>query len=225
MPRKTPATRRGRRRAILVTGFERFGDETFNPSAEIARALHGETIGGRTVVGAVLPCVFRTSLPTLRRLLREIGPEIVICIGLAAGRAEITPERVAINVDDARIPDNAGRRPVDVPVVAPGPAAYWSTLPIKAIVQALRRKQIPAAVSQSAGTFVCNHTFYGLMHLLRRSRSVRAGFIHVPYALEQMRPPGAPGIPLPVMVDAIRIAIRISATVRRDIRGAEGAAP
>lgn len=139
---------------VLVTGFEPFGGDAVNPSAEIARALDGRVIAGRTVVGAVLPCVFRTSTRELARLLRRHRPAVVIATGLAGGRAEVTPERVAINVDDARIADNAGAQPIDVPVVRGGPAAYWSRLPIKAIVSALQQRGIPAAVSQTAGTFV-----------------------------------------------------------------------
>ena len=173
-----------RTRTILITGFEPFGGDRRNPSAEIAQALAGTQIGGCTIVGAVLPCVFGKSWRVLRGLVRKHRPELVICLGLAATRTEITPERVAINVDDARIPDNAGRQPVDRPIVRGGPTAYWSTLPIKAIVVAVQRRGIAASVSSSAGTFVCNHVFYGLLHDLRRSRSVRGGFIHVPWPMD-----------------------------------------
>ena len=116
-----------KRRTVLVTGFEAFGGETINPSAEIARALDGKIIEGRAVVGAVLPCVFGTSAEELLRWLRVVRPELVVCVGQAGGRSAITPERVAINVDDALIPDNAGVKPVDVPIMRGGPAAYWST--------------------------------------------------------------------------------------------------
>jgi pyroglutamyl-peptidase len=142
---------------------------------------------------------------------------LVVCVGQAGGRAEITPERVAINVDDARIPDNADRQPVDRPVVRGGPVAYWSTLPIKAVVETLTQRGIPAAVSQTAGTFVCNHVFYGLMHELRRTRAVRGGFIHVPSLPEQAKP-GQPSLPLATMVTAIAAAIDTSFTCRRDVR-------
>jgi pyroglutamyl-peptidase len=154
-----------------------------------------------------------------------VKPALIICVGQAGGRAEITPERVAINVDDARIPDNAGRQPVDRPVVRGGPAAHWSTLPIKAIVAELRRREIPAAVSQTAGTFVCNHVFYGLMHELRRQRRVRGGFIHVPYLPEQAArvPGGAPSLSLEAMTRAIAVAVAVSVKTRRDRRSAGGA--
>jgi pyroglutamyl-peptidase len=208
-------------KCVLVTGFEPFGGDARNPSQDIARALDGRTIAERRVVGAVLPCVFGASRHELVRLLRAHEPGVVICLGLANGRAQVTPERVALNVDDARIPDNAGHQPVDTPVVRSGPAAYWSRLPIKAIVAALCARQIPAAVSQTAGTFVCNHVFYGLMHALRWQRAARGGFIHVPSLPEQAKP-GEPSLPLATMIDAIALAVEVSVTTRRDVRHGGG---
>jgi pyroglutamyl-peptidase len=172
-------------------------------------------------VGAVLPCVFGASKHELVRLIRAHEPGLVICLGLANGRAEITPERVAINLDDARIPDNAGAQPVDAPIVRSGPAAYWSRLPIKAIVAALRAEDIPASVSQTAGTFVCNHVFYGLMHALRWQRTVRGGFIHVPSATEDAAP-GEPSLRLATMIDAIALAVEVAIAQRRDARHGGG---
>jgi pyroglutamyl-peptidase len=204
-------------KTILVTGFEPFGGQAINPSQEIARALDGRTVAGWRVVGGVLPCVFGAALVELKKQLRSHAPEIVIGLGQAGGRAEITPERVAINVDDARIPDNAGAQPIDRPIVRGGPAAYWSTLPIKAIVAALRERRIPASVSQTAGTFVCNHVFYGLMHTLRTRRGVRAGFIHVPFLPEQA-PPHQPSVPLAAMIEAIETAAALSVRRKRDVR-------
>jgi pyroglutamyl-peptidase len=206
---------------VLVTGFVPFGGDTINPSAQVAQALHGREVQGRVVVSAVLPCVFSTARPELVRLLRTHAPSLVICLGLAGGRAAITPERVAINVIDARIPDNAGDQPVDAPVIRSGPVAYWSRLPIKSIVAALEAKRIPAAVSASAGTFVCNHVFYALMHALRWQRGTRAGFIHLPYT-PNMAPPGQPSLPLPTMVEAIATAIEVSMANRRDLHVAAG---
>ena len=206
---------------VLVTGFEPFGGEKINPSEEIARELNGRVIQGRMVVGRILPCVFGAANAELRRLIREVKPELVIAVGQAGGRAEITPERVAINVDDARIPDNTGARPIDTAVVARGPAAYWSTLPIKRIVAAMRSRGIPAAVSQTAGTFVCNHVFYGLMHALKSQRSVRAGFIHVPFLPEQAGK-GQASLSQEKMAEAIAVAVDISLRTRRDLRMGEG---
>lgn len=207
---------------VLLTGFEPFGSDSINPSAEIARALDGRVIAGRNVIGAVLPCVFQTSTPELARLLRRHRPAVVIATGLAGGRAEITPERVAINIDDARIPDNAGAQPIDLPVVRRGPAAYWSRLPIKAIVSALKERGMPAAVSQTAGTFVCNHVFYALMHALRRQPGVEAGFIHVPALPEQVQR-GRPSLSQEKLIEAIAVAIEVTLTTRRDRRETAGA--
>jgi pyroglutamyl-peptidase len=202
---------------VLVTGFEPFGGDGINPSAEIVRALNGHVIAGRNVVGAVLPCVFRESARELARLVRRHQPVAVIATGLAGGRAEVTPERVAINVDDARIADNAGGEPIDRPIARGGPAAYWSRLPIKAIVAALRQRGIPAAVSQTAGTFVCNHVFYSLMHGLRNQPRMRAGFIHVPYLPELARN-GQPCLPQQKLNEAIAVAIEVTLAARKDRR-------
>lgn len=209
-------------KTILLTGFEPFGGEAINPSAEIARQLHGGVIARHRVVAALLPCVFGAAITELKKQIRATQPAFIICLGQAGGRAEITPERVAINVDDARIPDNARRQPVDRAIVKGGPAAYWSTLPVKAMVAALRKKQIPAAVSQTAGTFVCNHVFYALMHELRGQTKVRGGFIHVPFLPGQGKK-GQPTLPLARMIEGIAAAVETAVTVRRDVKSTGGA--
>ena len=208
-------------KTVLLTGFEPFGGESVNPSGEIARLLHGTVIGGYRVTGALLPCVFGAAISELKKQIRTTKPVLVICVGQAGGRAEITPERVAINVDDARIADNAGRQPVDRPVARGGPAAYWSTLPIKAIVQQLRQRDIPAAVSQTAGTYVCNHVFYGLMHDLHGRKKIRGGFIHVPFLPEQTV--DKPSLPLETMIQGIKVAVETALRVKRDVRATGGA--
>ena len=212
---------------VLITGFEPFGGESENPSAQLAQALDGQTIEGRAVVGRVLPCEFGRSLAVLRAALRELSPELVLCLGQAGGRAAITVERVAINVDDARIADNVGAAPVDEPVVRRGPVAYWSTLPIKAMVAALREQGLPAEVSQTAGTFVCNHVFYGLMHTLarRKGKGVRGGFIHVPYTPAQAARAStpAPSLTLAEQERGIQLAVRTAILTRRDLRRSGGA--
>jgi pyroglutamyl-peptidase len=208
-------------RTVLVTGFEPFDGAEINPSLEIARNLHGTVIAGHTVVGALLPCVFGAAIPELQRLLRVHRPTLVICVGQAGGRAAITPERVALNVDDARIPDNAGSQPVDRPVVRGGPAAYFSTLPVKAIVAALRAAGLPSEVSQTAGTFVCNHVFYGLMHALRTRKDVRGGFIHVPFLPEQAQK-GQASLPLEDMVYGVALAVETALRRKKDLRLAGG---
>lgn len=208
-------------KTVLLTGFEPFGGDAVNPSEEVARQLNGCVIGGYRVVGELLPCVFGAALVELKKLLKANRPALVICTGQAGGRSGITPERVAINVDDARIPDNAGQRPAGRPVVRGGPAAYWSTLPFHAIAAALEAKGIAATVSQTAGTFVCNHVFYGLMHALRQTRAVRGGFIHVPFLPEQAAA-GQPSLPLETMVEGIALAIEVCGSTRRDAPSAGG---
>ncbi|CAM4281291.1 Pyrrolidone-carboxylate peptidase [Bacillus manliponensis] len=147
-------------KTVLVIGFDPFGGEKVNPAWEVAKRLNKKCIGEYTIFSKQLPTVFHKSIQVLQSYIEEIQPSIIICIGQAGGRAGITVERVAINIDDARIPDNEGNQPIDVPVVKGGPAAYFSTLPIKSIVKQLRENRIPASVSQTAGTFVCNHVFY-----------------------------------------------------------------
>ena len=209
-------------KTILLTGFEPFGGETLNPSAEIARQLHGTMIAGHGVVGALLPCVFGAARMELKKQIRTTRPALIICLGQAGGRADITPERVALNLNDARIPDNAGQQPVDAVITRSGPIAYWSTLPIKAIVRALQRRGLPASVSQTAGTFVCNHIFYSLMHELRGQKKIRGGFIHVPWLPEQA-PAGQPSLTLAVLTSAIAVALETAVKVRRDVRLPGGA--
>jgi len=193
-------------RPALVTGFEPFAGQRVNPSQLAVEKLSGRTIAGRRIETAVLPVVFGDATARLRAALRRYRPGLVICVGEAGGRDAITIERVAINVDDARIADNAGAQPDDRAIVRNGPAAYWSTLPVKAIVAALSRREIPAAVSETAGTFVCNHVFYGLMRMLARRRGVRGGFIHVPYVRGQ----GKPSLPLATIVEGLELAITTS---------------
>lgn len=164
----------------LVTGFEPFGGEAINPSWEIARALQGRVIGGWPVVAVQLPCVFDTALPALRAALHRHRPRAVLALGLAGSRSAISLERVAVNLCDARIPDNAGAQPVDRPVIAGAPAAYFTRLPVKALARRLQAAGWPAELSFSAGSFVCNQVFFGLMHALRRRPGVPAGFVHVP---------------------------------------------
>jgi pyroglutamyl-peptidase len=194
---------------VLLTGFEPFDDEPTNPSWEAVRALQGVRIGGHRIETRCLPVVFGDANRQLRKAIAETKPVLVVCVGQAGGRAQLSLERVAINVDDARRPDNAGHAPVDAPIVADGPAAYFSSLPIKRLRQALQRAGIPAEVSQTAGTYVCNHVFYGLMHALRGKRRLRGGFVHIPYSPAQAaRHPGAPSLPTATVVEALRLIVR-----------------
>ncbi len=187
-----------------------------NPSELAVRALDGRSIVGRRVVSVVLPCVFGAANKALSAAMRATRPELIVCVGEAGGRTEITVERVAINLDDARIADNAGAQPIDRTIAPRGPVGYWSTLPIKAIVAALDAAGIPAGVSQTAGTFVCNHVFYALMRSLASRRGVRAGFIHVPFLAEQAArvTGGAPSMPLETIVAGLEIAVATSLSTR-----------
>ena len=223
LPRVIASRRGGGMKTVLLTGFEPFDGQHENPSALAAQALAGRVFARRRVVSAVLPCAFGDSLAALKRELRRVQPELVLCVGQAGGRAALSVERIAINVDDARIPDNQGARPIDEPISARGPAAYWSTLPLKAIVLALEAEGIPAEVSQSAGTFVCNHVFYGLMRTLKRRPGVRGGFMHVPFLPSQTTDERVPSLPLEQIVRGLEVALEVSLSTRRDRRVARGA--
>jgi pyroglutamyl-peptidase len=208
----------------LVTGFEPFAGDRLNPSLEALQRLPAH-LGALEVTTWVLPVVYGMALSVLRQAITATEPDIVLCVGLAGGRAELSLERVAINIDDARIPDNDGNQPIDRPIVAAGPAAYFATLPIKAAVAALREAGLPAAVSNSAGTFLCNHVFYGLMHEAAKSgERFRGGFLHVPYLPSQtMQMPGTPSIALEQIVEGIAIILAVAAARTDDLVVSEGA--
>ncbi len=199
-------------RKILLAGFGPFGDDPLNAAIQVVRRLDGTRIMDAQVIGRELPVIARESLRLLKTWLSELRPSIIVVVGQAAGRAEITPERVAINVDDFRIPDNRGVQPIDKPVVRGGPVAYWSTLPVKSMVNAMLRDGIPARVSNSAGTYVCNHVFYGLMHHLASVRRTVGGFVHVPLLPEQ----AARRLPMPSMgleVTSVGLRVAVSAAL------------
>ena len=214
---------RPRNPTILLTGFEPFDGDAVNPSWLVAQALHGQLIDGERVQAQCLPCVFGQSLTVLQQTIDSSQFRLVLALGLAGGRAEMSVERVAVNVDDARIADNAGAQPIDMPVVGGAPDAYFSTLPIKAMVQQMLQTGVPAAVSQTAGTFVCNHLFYGLMHHLRRRRSVKAGFMHVPLLPAQAQLQGQPGLDLETQCRGVQAALRAALRAGPDIRLSGGA--
>ena len=216
-PMSTPALPQ-----VLLTGFAPFGGESVNPSWQAVQALHNEIIAGHRVRTRCLPVEFDAAIDELRRAIRTTRPALVLCVGQAGGRSAMSLERVAINVDDARIPDNAGARPIDRAVVEGGPAAYFTDLPIKAMLVALREARIPAEVSQTAGTFVCNHVFYGLMHALRR-RTARGGFIHIPYSPGQAAAhPGAPSLEVGIVQEGLRLALHVALTTTTDASVAAG---
>lgn len=173
---------------LLITGFQPFDGESVNPALEVAKGLQGKTINGYEVIAREIPVVRFEALKAMQAAIEELQPDAVITIGQAGGRPDITVERVGINIDDFRIPDNKGNQPIDEPVVTGGPVAYWATLPIKKMVANVKAQGIPASVSNSAGTYVCNHLLYGLLHYLttQGKTAIPAGFIHIPYLPEQM---------------------------------------
>lgn len=209
---------------VLLTGFDAFGGEPENPSWEAVSRFDGDVLGSHRVVARRLPVEFGGALDLLRNAIVELDPALVLCVGQAGGRAQLSLERVAINLDDARIADNAGASPVDDPVVPDGPAAYFATLPVKAMLRALHDAGIPAEISQTAGTYVCNHAFYGLMHALRDRPATRGGFIHIPYSPAQAaRHPGAPSLPVEAVGEGLRIALATALATGPDLRIAAGA--
>lgn len=197
-------------RRVLLTGFEPFGNHARNPSWDAVERVAATWDGPEEVRTLLLPVEFRTAAERIGYAIDPELPDAIIGVGLAAGRAEITPERVTVNIRDGRIADNAGALPVDEPIEQGGAAAHWSTLPIKAIVAALRDAGIPAAVSNTAGTFVCNEVFYTLQSQLAGHPGVRSGFIHVPATPETGGDETDATLPLDTIVEALRIAVRVT---------------
>ena len=171
---------------LLLTAFTPFDGERINPALEAVKLVK-DKIGNLLIVKLEVPTVFGKSIDTVREAIEREKPDFVLSIGQAGGRAEITPERVAINLNDARIPENEGNQPIDEPVFPDGENAYFSTLPVKAMVEAIRKEGLPSSLSNSAGTYVCNHLMYGVLYYLDKRPSMKAGFIHVPYIPEQTK--------------------------------------
>ena len=193
---------------ILVTGFDPFGGEKINPSIEAVKRLPEEICGARIIREEIPTCRVR-GMERMNELIARHNPDIIVSVGQAGGRASITVERVGINVDDYGIPDNDGDQPQDEPIVENGPAAYFTTLPIKKVVQMMRDSGIPAAVSNTAGTFVCNHMIYETGHLIETKYPGKIfGFIHIPYLPEQVvKKTSVPSMPLELIVKGLTLAI------------------
>ena len=209
---------------LLLTAFDPFGGDKVNPALEAVK-LVSEKVGNVEVTKVEVPTVFRKSIATVAAAIAKEKPDAVLCIGQAGGRYDITPERVAINLDDARIKDNEGNQPIDVPIYEDGAPAYFSDLPIKAMVQHIREAGLPASVSNTAGTFVCNHLMYGVLYTLAKEYpGVRGGFMHVPFIPEQVvgRPAPAPSMNLKDIARGIEAAIAAIGEYEEDIRTAEG---
>ncbi|EMJ3468410.1 TPA: pyroglutamyl-peptidase I [Vibrio harveyi] len=201
---------------VLITGFDPFGGESINPALEAVKRLNGRKLDGGEVVMCQVPVTRYESIEAVIESIELHQPDIVITVGQAAGRTAITPERVAINVDDFRIPDNGGHQPIDEPVIPGGPDAYFTTLPIKAITRALQQENIPCQVSNTAGTFVCNHLFYGVQHYLR-DKSVRHGFVHIPLLPEQDSSGNQPTMSLYVIVEGLARLAQVAIDNESDI--------
>jgi len=194
---------------LLLTAFDPFGGDAINPALEAVK-LVADKIGRFDIVKLEVPTVFRKSIDTVAKAIEEEKPDVVLCIGQAGGRFEITPERVAINIDDARIKDNEGNQPIDTKIFEDGENAYFTTLPIKAMVEAIREANLPAAVSNTAGTFVCNHLMYGVLYTLAKNYpNIKGGFTHVPFIPEQVarRTPVAPYMALEDIKRGLEAAI------------------
>lgn len=209
---------------ILVTGFDPFGGEKINPAIESVKRLPNE-ISGADIIKEEIPTVFRRSHSVLNTLIEKHNPEVVICVGQAGGRSHITVERVAINLMDASIKDNDGEAPIDEAIVVGGPAAYFSNLPIKAMVHHMKSNQIPASVSNSAGTFVCNHIMYAALYESeQKDNKIRAGFIHIPFLPEQVLDrPGVASMALEDIVKGLTLSIEAVINHREDLKENGGA--
>ncbi|TOG91731.1 pyroglutamyl-peptidase I [Vibrio parahaemolyticus] len=193
---------------VLITGFEPFGGDAINPALEAVKRLEETSLDGGIIVTCQVPVTRFESISAVSDAIEAYQPDCVITVGQAAGRAAITPERVAINVDDFRIPDNGGNQPIDEPIIEQGPDAYFSSLPIKRIAQTLQESGIPCQVSNSAGTFVCNHLFYGVQHYLR-DKSIRHGFVHIPLLPEQATDGNHPSMSLDMIVAGLKLVAQV----------------
>ena len=193
---------------VLLTAFDAFGGEPINPAAEALQWVSA-TIDGIEVITLEVPTVFNGSVEVVMRAIRRVQPNVVLCIGQAGGRSDISVERVAINLDDASIADNAGNQPTDTTIAPDGPAAIFATIPVKKLVQAIRERGIPASVSNSAGTFVCNHLFYGVLHRCAKEfPDIKVGFIHIPFLPAQVITRlVTPSMALDLMVQGLEAAI------------------
>lgn len=204
---------------ILVTGFDPFGGETINPAIESVKRLP-DTIAGAEIIKLEIPTVIHKSLQKIKEAIECYNPDMILSIGQAGGRSEITVERVGINIDDCRIQDNEGNQPIDVPVFAQGPDAYIVNLPIKAMVENMRSHHIPASISNSAGTFICNHVLYGVRYMIEHEfKGKKSGFIHIPFLPQQViQKSNQPSMALDLITEGLVYAIEAMITNDQDIK-------
>ncbi|EGU33735.1 pyrrolidone-carboxylate peptidase [Vibrio ichthyoenteri ATCC 700023] len=201
---------------VLITGFEPFGGAAINPALEAVKKLENATLNGGEIVICDVPVTRYEAVDSVIAAIEKHQPDYVITVGQAGGRVAITPERVAINIDDFRIPDNGGNQPIDEPVVVDGPDAYFTTLPIKAITRTLQENGIPCQVSNTAGTFVCNHLFYGVQHYLR-DKNIGHGFVHIPLLPEQDPLGNQATMSLDVIAEGLRLVAQATIDNPQDV--------
>ncbi|MEG0295687.1 MAG: pyroglutamyl-peptidase I [Clostridium sp.] len=208
---------------VLITGFDPFGGESINPALEAVKKLP-DTIAGAEVIKLEIPTVFKKSLEKIEENIIKHNPDIVISVGQAGGRFGVTPERVAINMDDARIKDNKGNQPIDESVFADGDTAYFTNLPIKAMVKEMQEGGIPASVSNTAGTFVCNHVMYGILYMAQKKyTNIKGGFIHVPYIPQQVvAKPNMPSMSLEDISKGLELCIKAAVENSEDVKTVGG---
>jgi pyroglutamyl-peptidase len=209
---------------VLITGFTSLGGETINPSWQAIQKLDENIMLKHRICALQLSCEFNTAMVQLRQAIESHNPAVVLCIGQAGGRSEISIERVAINVDDAPIKDNAGVQPIDRPIEENGPDAYFTNLPIKRMLNALHNSHIPAAISNTAGTYVCNHVMYGLMHYINdHCAKMKGGLIHIPYLPSQaVHHQSAPSMSEETVINALKVMIAQALSNSNDIEIATG---
>ena len=208
---------------VLVTGFDPFGGESINPAWEAVKVIKDE-IAGAEIVKMQIPTVVGKSIAKIHDKMVEINPDIVIAVGQAGGRFGVTPERVAINVTDARIPDNEGNQPIDEPIFEDGDAAYFSNLPVKAMVQEIKDAGYPSTLSNTAGTYICNHVMYGILYYIQKEfPNARGGFIHVPYAASQViNKPNTASMAIADITASLEAAIKAAVEHQADIKAIGG---
>lgn len=208
---------------VLITGFDPFGGESINPAWEAVKKVRDE-IDGAEIVKMQIPTVVGKSIEKVHDKMAEIHPDVVISVGQAGGRFGVTPERVAINVTDARIPDNEGHQPIDEVIFEDGDTAYFSNLPVKAMVQAIKDAGYPSSLSNSAGTYICNHVMYGILYYVQKEfPEVRGGFIHVPYAASQVvNKPNTPSMAIADITAALEAAISAAVKNETDVKAVGG---
>ncbi|WP_252223590.1 MULTISPECIES: pyroglutamyl-peptidase I [unclassified Clostridium] len=208
---------------VLITGFDPFGGESINPALEAVKKLPN-TISNAEIIKLEIPTVFKKSLEKIEENILAHKPDIVISIGQAGGRFGITPERVAINIDDARIADNEKNQPIDLKVFEDGENAYFTTLPIKAMVKEMQESGIPSSVSNSAGTFVCNHVMYGVLYMINKKYpNIKGGFIHVPYIPSQVvNKPNMPSMSIEDISKGLELSVKAAVENNTDIKTAQG---